>query len=203
MKKLSHLTPTIQCVRRAKPSTIAVFDAETKKVRGSGVVIDQRGYAVTNSHVVGERKTVLVSFLDATDKMYQGQVAWNEPDQDLAIVRIMGLDKCNAIQISDSGDLEVGETVIAIGNPLGYTGTVTVGIVSAMNRNITIPTGATLTKLIQTDAGINPGNSGGPLLDIEGQLVGIVFAVREGAQNIAFAISSERVREYAKKNLPQ
>src|SRR5204862_320986 len=99
--------------------------------------------------------------------------------------------------------LEVGETVIAIGNPLGYTGTVTVGIVSAMGRELDLPTGVTLKGLIQTDAGINPGNSGGPLLDIEGQLVGIVFAVRSGAENIAFAIPVDRAQAYAKKHIPK
>jgi len=203
MKKLSHLTPTIQCVRRAKPCTVVILDPDTKKVQGSGVIVDPRGYAVTNNHVVGKRKTVGVSFFGSNDKMYEGEVAWKDPNQDLAIVRIVTPGQYPAIQYGDSDNLEHGETVIAIGNPLGYTGTVTVGIVSALDRSLTLPTGAALTKVIQTDAGINPGNSGGPLLDIEGQLVGIVFAVREGAQNIGFAIPSERVRAYVKKCLAE
>ena len=202
MKKLSHLTPTIQCVRRAKPCAVAIRDADSKEVRGSGVVVDPRGYLVTNNHVVGERKTVAVSFVESIDKIYKGEVAWTDPNQDLAIVRLVDQGKYPAIQFGDATDMEVGETVIVIGNPLGYTGTVTVGIVSAMNRELTLPTGVVLTKVIQTDAGINPGNSGGPLLDIEGQLVGIVFAVREGAELIGFAIPIDRVRAYVKKCLP-
>jgi serine protease Do len=124
-----------------------------------------------------------------------------DPDQDLAIVRILAPGKYPAIKYGDPREREVGETVIAIGNPLGYTGTVTVGIISAMGRDIAGPSGAVLPRLIQTDAGINPGNSGGPLLDIDGELVGIVFAVRSGAQNIAFAIPADRVRAYVKKCL--
>jgi S1-C subfamily serine protease len=203
MKKLSHLTPTIQCVRRAKPCTVTIRDPNTNKVRGTGVLIDARGYAVTNYHVVGTDKTVAVSFLDSTDKVLKGEVPWSDQSQDLAIVRLLTPGKYPAIKYGDSGEREVGETVIAIGNPLGYTGTVTVGIISALDREITIPSGHVLTKLIQTSAPINPGNSGGPLLDIDGQLVGIVFAVREGAQNIAFAIPVDRVRAYMKKHLPE
>jgi S1-C subfamily serine protease len=199
----SRLTPTILCVQRAKPSTVTIRDAKTKEVRGTGVLIDERGYIVTNSHVVGDKKIVAVSFLDSNDKTLEGEVAWKEPSQDLAIVRILTPGKYPAIKYGDASEREVGETVIAIGNPLGYTGTVTVGIVSAMGREITVPSGYVLKKLIQTNAAINPGNSGGPLLDIDGQLIGIVFAIRDDAQNIAFAIPVDRVREYVKKSLPK
>jgi S1-C subfamily serine protease len=203
LKKLTMLSPTVQCVRRATPCTVCIKHADTKAVRGTGVVVDGRGYAVTNYHVVGKDKLVAVNLLAGDDKLYSGQVMWSDPNQDLAIIRIAGNSRFPAIKYGDASDREIGETVIAIGNPLGYTGTVTVGIVSAMGREITLPTtGAVLQKLIQTDAGINPGNSGGPLLDIEGQLVGIVFAMREGAQNIAFAIPVDRVRDYVKKHVP-
>jgi S1-C subfamily serine protease len=203
MKKLSHLTPTIQCVRRARPSTVAIRDANTKKVLGSGVVVDPRGYLVTNNHVVSGKKTVAVSFVDSVDKIYKGDVLWADPKEDLAIVRIVDAGKVRAIEYDDSEGLEIGQSVIVIGNPLGYTGTVTIGIVSALNRDIDLTDEVTLHKVIQTDAPINPGNSGGPLLDVEGQLIGIVFAVREGAQNIGFAIPLERVRAVVKKHVPE
>ncbi len=202
LQKFTSLSPTIQCIRRARPSTIVIKDAATKEVRGSGVVVDPRGYAITNHHVVGKEKVVAVSFIETNDKIYKGDVIWSDSNQDLAIVRIDHPGKFPAIKYGDSSVREVGETVVAIGNPLGYTGTVTVGIVSALGRDITLPTGAILTKVIQTDAGINPGNSGGPLLDIDGQLIGIVFAVRNGAQNIAFAIPLERVQTSVKTHIP-
>ena len=201
LKKHANLSPTVQCVHRAKPSTVAIKHSDTKAVRGTGVIIDARGYAITNSHVVGKDKTVAVSLLDKDDKVHKGEVVFVDPNQDLAIVRIVTPGKYPAINYSDSSEREVGETVIAIGNPLGYTGTVTVGIISALDRDITGPSGVVLPKLIQTDAGINPGNSGGPLLDIDGNLVGIVFAVRSGAQNIAFCIPADRVHAYVKKCL--
>jgi S1-C subfamily serine protease len=199
MKKLSHLTPTIQCARRAKPSTITIREGNHV---GTGVIIDPRGYAVTNAHVVGTAKTLEVSFLDSPDKVLPGTVVACDPSVDLAIVRLDS-GKHPAIKFSDISDLEVGESVVVIGNPYGYTGTVTVGIVSALDREIPLPSGATLKNVIQTDAPINPGNSGGPLLDIDGQLLGIVFAIREGALDIGFAIPVERVRAYIKKNVPE
>jgi S1-C subfamily serine protease len=203
MKKLSHLTPTIQCVRRGMPCTISILDPKTKEVRGTGVVVDARGYAVTNRHVVGGDEVVGISFLGGKDKVYKGKVLAKDPSQDLAIVRLLTPGKYPAIKYGNSSERELGETVIAIGNPLGYTGTVTVGNVSALDRDLDLPTGYKLTKVIQLGAGINPGNSGGPLLDIEGQLIGIVFAFREGAQNIGFAIPLDRVRAYVKKIVPQ
>jgi S1-C subfamily serine protease len=203
MMRHSHLTPTILCVHRAKPSTVTIRDARTKEVRGTGVIIDGRGYAVTNYHVVGKAKTVAINLLDSNDKIHTGEVAWRDPAKDLAIVHILAPGKYPAIKYEDVREREVGETVIAIGDPLGYTGTVTVGIISALGREITTPSGYVLKKLIQTDAPINPGNSGGPLLNTDGELVGVVFAVREGAQNIAFAIPADRVRDYVKKRLAE
>src|SRR5262249_24282260 len=115
MKKLSHLTPTIQCVRPARPSTVAIRDANTKKVMGSGVVVDPRGYLVTNNHVVSVKKTVAVSFVDSVDKIYKGEVVRADPNQDLAIVRILDAGKVRAIEYDDSEDLEIGQSVIVIG----------------------------------------------------------------------------------------
>jgi serine protease Do len=203
MRKQSQLTPAVLCVHRARPSVVAIRHRKTRKVQGTGVVIDARGYVVTNSHVVGKQRTVAVSFLGAEDKVHAGEVAWADPSQDLAIVRISAPGRFAAIKYADLGDVQVGQTVVAIGNPLGYTGTVTVGVISALDREITMPSADVPTKVIQTDAAINPGNSGGPLLDTEGRLVGVVSAIRLGAQNIAFAIPADRVRAYVKKCLAE
>jgi len=198
--KLTSLSPTVQCVRIVKPSAVAIRDKTTKKVKGSGVIVDARGYAVTNYHVVGTEKQVAVSILTDDSKIYMADVIWAEPNQDLAIVKILNAGKFPPVKLGDPKDREVGITVLAFGNPLGYTGTVTVGIISAMNREITLPTGVILKDVLQTDAGINPGNSGGPLVDIDGNLVGIVFALRDGAQSIAFVIPIERVIDAMRKN---
>jgi S1-C subfamily serine protease len=202
IKSNSNVTPTVLCVHRAGPSSVTIRHSDTRKVKGSGVIVDARGYAITNAHVVGKDRDVAVSFFGADDKVYAGEVAYVAPNRDLAIVRILAPAKFRAIKFADPGEHEVGETVVAIGNPLGYTGTVTVGIISAFNRDIIEPSGAVLKKVIQTSAPINPGNSGGALLDIDGELLGIVFAERSGAQNIAFAIPADHVRAYLKKCLP-
>jgi S1-C subfamily serine protease len=202
LKRHSDLPPIVQCVHRAKPSIVAIKPGSSKETRGTGVIVDARGYAVTNSHVVGKDKTVAVRFIESDDRVYKGEVVSVDVNQDLAFVRILDHGSYPVIKFADSSEVEVGETAIAIGNPLGYTGTVTVGVVSALDRQITMPSTAVLTQLIQTDASINPGNSGGPLLDIDGQLIGIVVATRSDAQNIAFAIPANRIRTYVKKSLP-
>src|SRR5262249_38776414 len=147
VKKQAALSPTVQCVHRAKPSTVSIKHHDTKAIRGTGVIVDGRGYAITNSHVVGKDKTVAVSLLDQDDKVHKGEVVFVDPNQDLALVRIVTPGKYPAIKYSDPNEREVGETVIAIGNPLGYTGTVTVGIISAMGRDIEGPSGVVLPKL--------------------------------------------------------
>jgi S1-C subfamily serine protease len=201
--KLSHLTPTVQCVHRARPSTVFIKREVGKMVYGTGVVVDQRGYVITNHHVVRDSKEVSVHFVDSPDKVHKGEAVWEDPIQDMAVVRILTPGKYPVIKFADSDRVEVGEMVVAIGNPFGYTGTVTLGVVSALDREITLPSGGTLKKLIQTDASINPGSSGGPLLNIDGELIGIIVALRQEARGIAFAIPSNRVREYVGKNLPK
>jgi S1-C subfamily serine protease len=199
--KASRLTPLILCVRKAKPTTVFITRPAIRKVIGSGVVVDPRGYVVTNSHVVGEAKEVTIRFLDGAEKTVEAEVVYNEPKEDLALVRIRTAGEYAAVAYSDSDGVEVGEQVVAIGNPYGYTGTVSLGIVSAVGREIPMPDGGSLTQLIQTDASLNPGNSGGPLLNIDGDLIGINVAVRENAQNIGFAIPANRVRQIVAKIL--
>ena len=155
-------------------------------VLGSGFVVHEDGYIVTNAHVVEGVKRIKVVFSDGRE--FQAEVVSIDTTKDLAVLRIQAGEKLPFIELGRSDDLMIGETVIAIGNPYGYANTVTSGVVSATGRDIQVTEGYWLRGLIQTDAPINPGNSGGPLLNINGQLIGITSAIRAEAQNIGFAI---------------
>ncbi len=155
---------------------------------GSGVIFDARGYVLTNNHVVEGAQQIRVTLPDG--RAFPGKLVGADPLTDLAVIKIDGRD-LPAARLGDSSKLEVGETVIAIGNPLGLEGgpTVTVGVVSAVARSIEEPGGAGLYDLVQTDAAINPGNSGGPLVRMAGDVIGINTAIIQQAQGIGFAIS--------------
>jgi serine protease Do len=158
---------------------------------GSGIVLTADGYALTNRHVVEGSESLTATMSDGTE--YPATVITLSETQDLALVKIDATGLRPAT-IGDSGTIEVGQTAIAIGSPLGtYTETVTKGIISALNRTITVQdeqTGrpVTLKGLIQTDAAINPGNSGGPLLNAIGQVVGVNTATASSAEGLGFAI---------------
>ncbi len=161
---------------------------------GSGFVIHDQGYIVTNAHVVArtaERKAI---FADGSE--FDAQVVAIDRTHDLAVLKIAPdpARTLKPVKLGSSGDLMVGETVIAIGNPLGYQHTVTAGVVSALDRTLEVSDDVSFRGLIQTDASINPGNSGGPLLNVLGELVGINTAIRADAQNIGFAIAVDQLR---------
>jgi len=160
---------------------------------GSGFVIHPDGYVVTNAHMVIQAATQKVIFADKTE--YEAEVIAIDEKNDLAVLKIETPKPAPAITLGRSDDLMVGETVIAIGNPLGYQHTVTAGIISAVNRSLRLKPDATLENLIQTDASINRGNSGGPLLNALGELIGINTAIRGDAQNIGFAIPVDTLRK--------
>jgi serine protease Do len=155
-------------------------------VLGSGFVVHEDGFIVTNAHVVENVKRIKVVFSDGRE--FQARVISTDTSKDLAVLRIDAGGKLPFVELGRSDDLMIGETVIAIGNPYGYSNTVTSGVVSAVGRDIQVSEGFWLRGLIQTDAPINPGNSGGPLLNVNGQLIGITTAIRAEAQNIGFAI---------------
>lgn len=158
---------------------------------GTGIVIDPRGYVVTNFHVVEDVSTLRVRLGDRTT--YPARVIARDKPNDLALIKV-DLDRMlPVIPIGTAEDLMVGEDVIAIGNAYGYDYTVTRGIVSAVKRDVSLNREISYKSLIQTDASINPGNSGGPLLNIHGELVGVNVAIRAGAQGISFAIPVETV----------
>jgi serine protease Do len=194
--------PVVEAVQKTKSSIVCVRVPRpngAKDMVGTGVVIDERGFIITNRHVVGSSAQVKIHLNDNT--VLDGEVLLAEASWDLAVVRVRAGKKLTVLPLAPVDDLMVGETVIAIGHPFGYTNTVSLGIISALGREITMPTGEILSGLIQTNASINPGNSGGPLLNINGEFIGINVALREGAQNIAFAINAGTVKRFLKLHL--
>ncbi len=166
---------------------------------GTGVVIDPRGYIITNHHVVEGVQKIQVTTHDGAT--YTAKLIQRDEETDLAIIKIDVDEPLPVIRIGRSDDLMVAEPVAAIGNAFGYNHTVTVGIIGALHRAVQVSDAQNYEDLIQTDAAINPGNSGGPLLNVEGQMIGINVAVRAGAQGIGFAIPVDRVIEVAERLL--
>ena len=162
--------------------------SESQRVKGmgTGVFVDHRGYILTNYHVVQGVRRINVKLSNGTSTV--ARLIANDPVTDLAIIKIRMGRAAPLMRIGTSKDLMTGEEVIAIGNAYGYQHTVTRGIISALHRNVQVDEKQKYFDLIQTDASINPGNSGGPLLNIDGELIGINVAVRMGAQGIGFAI---------------
>jgi len=154
-----------------------------KKSLGSGFIVDQEGYILTNSHVIENAEEITVHLDD--DKEYKARIIGDDPKTDIALIKIDQRDPLPVAKMGDSDKLEVGEWVIAIGNPFGFTQTVTVGVVSAKGRVINA---GPYDNFIQTDASINPGNSGGPLLNLKGEVIGINTAIIATGQGIGFAI---------------
>lgn len=199
---VSRKNPFTEAIAKTRSSVVSIKAQSPRASRpsvGSGVIIDERGYIVTNRHVVGVLKQARVILADETE--YAGQVIFTDAANDLAVLKINADKKLPYLTLAPVSDLMLGETVIAIGNPYGYDGTVTTGIISALNRKITMPNGENLTGLIQHSAPINPGNSGGPLLNINGEWIGVNVAVRDGAQCIAFTINADTVRQILSERL--
>jgi Do/DeqQ family serine protease len=166
----------------------------TSQSLGSGFVWSNDGIIVTNNHVVEGASSITVNFQDG--KQHPAKLLGVDPDSDLAVLRVEDVENLTAAPIGTSADLMIGETVVAVGNPFGLSGTVTTGVVSALGRSVPSETqGRTFTDFIQTDASINPGNSGGPLLNIEGKVIGINVAIYAQAQGIGFAIPVDRARK--------
>ncbi|NBB95963.1 MAG: PDZ domain-containing protein [Planctomycetes bacterium] len=218
-----RVTPVVRAVRKAGPAVVNIsttrmitdrwgmrgdifdeifprspvpspFDRRVKVTSlGSGCVIHPDGYIVTNAHVVRRAQSISVSFDDET--RHDARLIAADAGGDLAVIRIDPPDDqpLPYLPLARSDDLMVGETVIAVGNPLGYRSSVTKGIVSAVERTLNFRGGVTYGGLIQTDAPINEGNSGGALLNIKGEFIGLTTAIRADAQNIGFAISSETI----------
>ncbi|HEV8539532.1 MAG TPA: trypsin-like peptidase domain-containing protein [Nitrospiraceae bacterium] len=184
-------------VASVRPSVVTVltrgvplnpFQHPSPPGSGSGLIIDEHGFILTNNHLVEGIKSLVVGLPNG--KLTPGRVIGRDFLLDLALIKIEAKDLV-AARLGRSSTLQIGETVVAIGNPFALKGgsTVTAGVVSALDRSILAPNGETLYDLIQTDAAINPGNSGGPLVDRSGLVVGISVAVAPSAQAISYAIS--------------
>ena len=160
---------------------------------GSGFIIDKKGYIITNNHVIDNAEKIMVILHD--DTSFEAEVVGKDPKTDVALLKIKPKNKnLKAVKFGDSNNLRVGDWVMAIGNPFGFGGTVTAGIVSARGRNI----GGSYDDYIQTDASINRGNSGGPLFDMQGNVVGIntaIFSQSGGSVGIGFAVSSNLAKQ--------
>jgi S1-C subfamily serine protease len=166
---------------------------------GSGFVIDSAGHLLTNNHVVEGADRIQVK-LGSSDKTYQAKVVGADPATDLALLEVEApADQLHPLTLGRSSEMEVGDPVVAIGNPFGLDRTVTSGIVSALQRQIQAPNGFSISNVIQTDAAINPGNSGGPLINAEGEVIGINSQIETGGGGngnvgIGFAIPIDTVR---------
>jgi S1-C subfamily serine protease len=185
--------------KKAMPSVVGIttvsiqndfiFGSRKAEGVGTGVIVDSRGYILTNSHVINDGNTENVTVLLSSGESLDSVVLWNDPILDLAVVKV---EKINlpVAELGDSDDLIIGETAIAIGNPLGLTfeRSVTAGIISGLNRSIPISYSESIDSLIQTDASINPGNSGGPLLNAKGEVIGINTAKIQSGEGLGFAI---------------
>jgi S1-C subfamily serine protease len=168
----------------------------TQRASGTGVILRDDGYIVTNDHVVGDARTVQVTLFDG--RTFEAELVGRYRASDIAVLRIEAAGLA-PLGFSEPGSLQVGDWVVAMGNALGLEGapTVTIGIVSALGRTITSGSGITLADLVQTDAAINQGNSGGPLVNLKGELVGLNTTIIAEAQGIGFAVSSALVQRYA------
>ena len=201
----SRNTAVVETAKRVGPAVVGitseVYDrdifnrnVEVGQNVGSGVIFDKKGYIVTNNHVVGNNRQVNVALSDG--QVVTGKVIGTDAVTDLAVVKLPGSDKLSVAEFGNSDSLQPGETAVAIGNPLGleFRGTVTVGVISALNR--TLDDVEQQIKLIQTDAAINPGNSGGALCTADGKVIGINSAkiAKAGVEGMGFAIPINQVK---------
>ena len=159
---------------------------------GTGVIIDERGYIVTNYHVIQDVDVITVT-LDGGSS-YEGRPVSYDRKHDLAIIKVAANEQLTVMKMGTSSDLMLAESVYAVGNAFGYEHTVTAGIVSQLHRDVEVDETQAYENLIQTDASINPGNSGGPLINLNGEVIGINVAIRSGAQRIGFAIPIDDAR---------
>jgi putative serine protease PepD len=184
--------------RRTRQSVVEIRTGEGE---GTGFVLDAKGDIVTNQHVVDGSDAVTVLFADGTRA--SGRVVGADASSDVAVVRVdVASSKLEPLTFADSSQVDVGDAVVAIGSPYGLAGTVTTGIISALDRTITSPSNYSITGALQTDAAINPGNSGGPLLDAAGRVIGVnaqIESSSNGNTGVGFALDGNTVRKVAEQ----
>ena len=204
-----RITPLVQAVQLCQESVVNIhtekngvedgesrfFSPRNRRITGmgTGIVVDERGYIVTNYHVVHEVDQITVT-LRGGDVLDARTVSFDRK-RDMAIIHVKAPRPLKVMDIGISSDVLLAEQVFAVGNAFGYEHTVTAGIVSALGRDVEVDETQAYENLIQTDASINPGNSGGPLLNVLGEVIGINVAIRAGAQRIGFAIPIDDARK--------
>jgi putative serine protease PepD len=210
-KDVSATTPTATQVYQRDASgvvSIKVTDADGGD-SGTGIVLNDEGLILTNNHVISEGTSISVSPGKSTSVTRAASVVGTDPNSDLALIKVnpngLGL---HPLKLVSSSSVQVGDPVYALGNPYGLDETLTKGIVSALERKISAPDGATIKNVIQTDTPLNPGNSGGPLLNAEGDVIGVNSQIasdaartegsQPGSTGVGFAISSDTVAEVVK-----
>ena len=188
---IAKVEPSVVNINTIRFERDAFLHVHPARGLGSGFIIDDQGHILTNHHITIGSGEIEVALTDG--RAFEGKLVGSDPANDLSVVRINARDLPLA-ELGDSSELRVGQTVIAIGNPFGLVGgpSVTVGVVSALNRHILAE--RVYENLIQTDASINPGNSGGPLLNLAGKVIGINTAHIPGAQGIGFAIPANTAK---------
>lgn len=187
----------VQAVKNAVVK-IDVYKTIQGKLRpagsGSGFVFSSDGLIFTNSHVVNGAEKIMVSLLNENE--IEAALVGRDNDTDLAILKIY-TNGYSIAKLGDSSQLQIGQLVIAIGNPLGYQHTVTTGVVSALGRSLRSESGMLVDNVIQSDAALNPGNSGGPMITTEGEVVGVNTAIIQGAQGLSFSVAINTAKEIA------
>jgi S1-C subfamily serine protease len=172
-----------------------ILEKERVSGTGSGFVFSSDGLILTNAHVVDESDRINVILLDGDE--FDGEIVGIDKDTDIAIIKIFGSGYTPA-KLGVSGDMKIGQLLIAIGNPYGYQHSVSVGVLSGVGRTMRTPDGHLVDDILQTDAALNPGNSGGPLIDTGGEVVGINTAIIQSAQGLSFAIGIDTAKEIAR-----
>jgi serine protease Do len=205
----NRMTPVVTAVQKTRPSVVnihsqkmapqasavpgAISSSGRMSGMGTGVVVDPRGYIVTNHHVIEDVTNLRVTTMDGA--MYPAEIVARDPQTDLALLFIKAAQPLPVMPMGASTDILIGEQVAAIGNAFGYEHTTTVGYISELHRDVKLSDEQSYRNLIQTDAAINPGNSGGPLVNLDGEMIGLNVAIRAGAQNIGFAIPVDDVKQ--------
>lgn len=200
-----RMTPIVKAVQHAAPAVVSVYaDSRTRRGylrrgAGSGVIVHPAGYIVTNSHVISGGRRFNVQLFNGNGT-YPADVIVNDKGRDLALLKIsVPTPRLRHVSIAPTSRVMLGETAIAVGNPRGLGDTITVGVVSALGRDAKMSSGVALHNLIQTDASINTGNSGGALLNLDGELIGVIVSLLPSASGIAFAIPGDQVNDLLRR----
>ncbi|MCL4465432.1 MAG: trypsin-like peptidase domain-containing protein [Chloroflexi bacterium] len=196
-----RVNPAVVNITSITSSSNNLFGNVPERGVGSGFIIDKNGDILTNNHVVEDARRIEVTLYDGTK--VKGELVGRDPSVDVAVVKInVSADKLQPVTMGDSDSLQVGQMAIAIGNPFGFSATLTTGVISALGRVMPAETGRVIRNIIQTDAAINPGNSGGPLLNSSGEVIGINTAIQSpvrGSVGIGFSLPINTARRF----LPQ